>query len=775
MKKWYLAEFDAKNESYLRKLSETETRTIAAQKRIDGGNVKLKNSFATLTSGLGMAGGIAGVGLLLNKGFEAYKKLEVGMRNFNSIAKLNETQLKQTTIAVQQLSKKIGTPTSDLTGALYQAVSAGVAVGDSLAFTEIAAKTAAAGLTSAEVAVDGLTSVLNSFHKPASDAEKIADIMFQTVNLGKITFEELAASIAQVAPIAAASGIEFEQIAGAIATLTKQGVQAPEAITQIRAAIISMNDVLGDGWSKTMTLQEGMQRMRDMSNGSNKALKDLVGRIEGVNAILGLTGANLEMATQDLNAMKNASGEMGKAFSENTNTMQNKVDRLIASFEEMLISTVGNLEPAINGFIEFGTAGANAIGKIMNAFKAMQQDKELWEAFTAAFKITTNSFLFDIGKGSQVQLTPEQNEWIQKKNGTWKPDQGVVDKTGSFVNQLQPNYLIIDKQKQRNEENLKIVQKIFDTEEKIGLEVERLNAEKKKLIIGSDAYLQTEKRIGELQNKISSKTKTGIKEENKLREEAFQIYLENLTSIDDFSSVPTANGQKLGNKKTYQIGDQTIIKDDLPKFEMNPVQGVEQIDPFAKSIPVDQAAMMQIAEDFTNKFYEITGIANQFGNILNVAADSFVGKLISLINTLSETISLINNVSNTFGGSGLGGLLSAIGLIAAPFTGGASLALAAPALSNGGSFDVPAGFPNDSFPILVESGERVNVSTDSQTKNQEKFLSGIDQKLSVLNSNFVESTIRKKENSPIPIYGKLEGNDIYLSNKRAAKVKGRMS
>ena len=122
-------------------------------------------------------------------------------------------------------------------------------------------------------------------------------------------------------------------------------------------------------------------------------------------------------------------------------------------------------------------------------------------------------------------------------------------------------------------------------------------------------------------------------------------------------------------------------------------------------------------------------------------------------------------------------------------TGGASLALpvghsggnfigtssGVKKMAGGGSFIVPPGFPNDSYPLLVESGERVTVNPTSQTGMESRLLRSIDKKLAILNSNTVEGQMSKSDPKAIPLYGKLDGQDIYMSNKRAGKVIGRMS
>jgi len=96
-------------------------------------------------------------------------------------------------------------------------------------------------------------------------------------------------------------------------------------------------------------------------------------------------------------------------------------------------------------------------------------------------------------------------------------------------------------------------------------------------------------------------------------------------------------------------------------------------------------------------------------------------------------------------------------------------------MAGGGSFIVPPGFPNDSYPLLVESGERVTVNPTSQTGMESRLLKQVVQSLQVLNANTIEGQLTKARSEAVAIYGKIENDAIYLSNKRAAKIKNRIS
>ena len=132
-----------------------------------------------------------------------------------------------------------GGETEALAG-LYQVLSAGIESGaDATAVLESAMKASVAGMTSTEVAVDALTSVINAYGLTGEDATAVSDVLFTAVQRGKLTFESLNAAIGPVVAIAAQVGVGLEQVAASMAPLTKAGLQSDVAGTALKAATMS--------------------------------------------------------------------------------------------------------------------------------------------------------------------------------------------------------------------------------------------------------------------------------------------------------------------------------------------------------------------------------------------------------------------------------------------------------------------------------------------------------------------------------------------------------
>mgnify|MGYP001306839535 CR=1 FL=1 len=91
------------------------------------------------------------------------------------------------------------------------------------------------------------------------------------------------------------------------------------------------------------------------------------------------------------------------------------------------------------------------------------------------------------------------------------------------------------------------------------------------------------------------------------------------------------------------------------------------------------------------------------------------------------------------------------------------------------SFIVPPGFSNDRFPLMVESGERVRVTSSQKTRTEQSELTSqgttmrqVLSRLDVMNMNLLTSG-QRTSCMQVDIEGRTDGRDIYYTNKRAEK------
>ena len=260
---------------------------------------------------------------------------------------------------VMAITQEIPIKAPDAAKALYGIVSAGHDGADGMKVLEVSAKSAIGGMTDTATAADAITTLLNAYKMSADEAEKVSDQLFTTAKLGKTTFGELGQSIAQVAPIAAAYGVEMDQVLAAVATLTKSGTPTAQAMTQIRASIIATSKVLGDGAFNTRTFQEALAEVAAKAGGSESKLRELVPEVEAVNGVLGLTGINAQDAADHLKEMNNAVGASEEAFQKMKDTAENQLTLLANNIQaylrplgEEILKEVSDIAKAFNEAFE---------------------------------------------------------------------------------------------------------------------------------------------------------------------------------------------------------------------------------------------------------------------------------------------------------------------------------------------------------------------------------------------------------------------------------------
>jgi TP901 family phage tail tape measure protein len=338
---------------------------------------------------------------------------EAQLNTINTIARETPKGLKAIGDSIRGIARATGTPLEELTQGYYDLLSAGIAASDAQKVLAASNRLAIGGLASTAETVDLLTTAINSYGFEAKSAGSIADVFAKAIERGKLTAADLAATFAQVAPIAKASGIGLREISAGFARLTASGVPAAEAATQMRSAIISLTRKNSD--LKKLEKQTGrnyialagrkglvvaLEQLRKDADKAGVPLIDLLGRVEGLNFLLATTGPNLGAYNEDLAAMGDAAGTAAKQMAERQKGLNFQVGRLKALARDAGITIGSELLPKITPLFErFNKALADpktqaAIRDLGTKIAALFSDKNIGEGIDAlkgAFQIAKDA------------------------------------------------------------------------------------------------------------------------------------------------------------------------------------------------------------------------------------------------------------------------------------------------------------------------------------------------------------------------------------------------
>ncbi len=225
---------------------------------------------------------------------------------------------------------------------LYNAVSNQVGTfSETLTFAAEAGRFAKATNSELSASVDALSAALKSYGLGADQTSRASDVLFATIDKGRVTAQDLGNTLGRVLPAAAELGVSFEQVGAAIAAVSVKGLSTDETLTQVRATLtglIKPSDAMKDAFeglgissAKAGIQQFGLvgllEKLRNSYGQNEQALGKLFPNVRNIGLVFALTGNNLADYEKTLEAVTNSQGKANKAFETATNTSGEKLSK----------------------------------------------------------------------------------------------------------------------------------------------------------------------------------------------------------------------------------------------------------------------------------------------------------------------------------------------------------------------------------------------------------------------------------------------------------------
>lgn len=324
-----------------------------------------KMALAGVAIGAGLVAGVAHAGTF-----------ETAMAEVSTLVDTSTVDMAALGQSVRAMSSQFGSMPVDTAKGFYQTISSGFADTEAAAQVMTAGiKLAKGGVTDTFTAVDGLTSVLNAYGLSAGDSATVSDSLFTAMAAGKTTIGELASSLGQVAPIAAATGVALDEMNATVAVLTKGGLKTPEAVTALKGALSSvlkpskeatdLAESLGIEFNtaaiKAMGFAPWLADVAAKTGMSDEKLASLFGSVEGLGAVLALGGKNAADYAATLEMMQSKAGATDTAFAKMDATSK-------AAFDKAKVDAAIALDLAMEGLLPAATSALNAVSGLARGF-----------------------------------------------------------------------------------------------------------------------------------------------------------------------------------------------------------------------------------------------------------------------------------------------------------------------------------------------------------------------------------------------------------------------
>jgi len=322
------------------------------------------------------------------------------------------------TKGVQKLALETGQSVDSLSTALFDLVSAGMDVDQSMNILSESAKLAVGGFTTTDAATQALITTMQTFKGEIKDAADASDFLFAVQKGGRLTVEQVATTIGSFAAVGKAAGVSAKDLGAAFAAISLSGEGAELAGTQLRAILISLQKD-AEGMAKRA---RDMGKEIDFSKLQTEGLipwlrqfKDLTGEqrakifaesraLRGMNTML----ANLEETQKRVNIVTNRAGSASEAYARRQEELALQFAKGIALIKEMAQEIGEQLMPVVKELIAFVLENkepilsfAKSLGKTLKEYIS---DLRLIVKGVKENKKTFLSFLRTVAPGATIVL-----------------------------------------------------------------------------------------------------------------------------------------------------------------------------------------------------------------------------------------------------------------------------------------------------------------------------------------------------------------------------------
>lgn len=308
--------------------------------------------------------------------------LETSFSKIENLVGITGKALDDFKTSVKGVSAATGQSQQALSEALFTVASAGLRGAEATEVLERSAKASAIGLGDTQQIAQALTGVLQAYSKEGLTAAEATDTLTAIVREGNLEAESLAPTLGRIVGIGSQLGISFQELGANIATFTRLGVPAEEAVVGLRGVMTSFLKPTQDAEKALATIgltsedlrnkvgEEGLQStlafLTESFKGNDEALVSVFGNVRALSTVLGTAGAQGEAYADVLNNISNSTGIVddgfknvsqtsGFKFQQTLNSLRNAGIELGAALLPLVTKIANFLTRAINGFRDLST------------------------------------------------------------------------------------------------------------------------------------------------------------------------------------------------------------------------------------------------------------------------------------------------------------------------------------------------------------------------------------------------------------------------------------
>ena len=256
--------------------------------------------------------------------------------------------------AAKKMAIDTGKSGNEAAEALFFITSAGLRGSAAMDVLNMSLKAAAVGLGETKTIADLSTSAMNAYGTENLSASGATDILTAAVREGKLEASALAGAMGGVIPLASNMGVSFDQVAAAMAAMSRTGTNAAEGATQLNAILASIKGPTAEAEKTLLKLGTSQQEvaknletqgllptlldLKDRLKGTGIDIKELFPNLRALKGVLDLTGAGVESNKQIFDSLTKSLGATDEAFEKTSQSASFKMTQGLNAMKSSLLS-----------------------------------------------------------------------------------------------------------------------------------------------------------------------------------------------------------------------------------------------------------------------------------------------------------------------------------------------------------------------------------------------------------------------------------------------------
>lgn len=252
------------------------------------------------------------------------------LTRIGTLANATESEVESFRAAVLKLAPAVAQTPTGLAEGLLAITSAGVRGQQALDVLERSAKAATVGLGDTQTVARLVSAALQAYGSSGLTATRATDVLVASVRAGAAEADQMAGALGNVIGLASQVGVSFEQVAAFVATFTRVGVSADEAVTALRGAlltILSPSDQAAQalravGLSSEVLRQQIRERglaetfigLVNTFRGNEEGLAAIVENVRALSGVLSTAGAQADAFRGVLEEITGSAGILDETF-----------------------------------------------------------------------------------------------------------------------------------------------------------------------------------------------------------------------------------------------------------------------------------------------------------------------------------------------------------------------------------------------------------------------------------------------------------------------------